>query len=82
MNVRELIEKLQQFPPETTVVLSNADIVIDGVNPLRWVHDNYTWDGDKTAKFHKLTDELKRRGYTDDDVMPDGQPVIVLFPEG
>lgn len=85
MTVRELIAALQDYPPDTLVVLSE-DSEGNGHSPLHQAADGTyvptsTWSGDLYAG-RTLTPELIEAGYGDDDVhdSDDTLDVVVLWP--
>lgn len=81
MTVLELIDQLSDLPPNTEVLCSS-----DGEgNEFRRLDD--------IAKTHvefigcevftgpaELTPELEADGYTDEDILENGKPAIILFP--
>jgi len=82
MTVAELIEELKQHDPNRLVVMAR-DTEGNGYSPL---YDTlYTGAYCKSfGEFglEKLTDEDKRRGYTEEDVYEDGVPALCLYPTG
>lgn len=83
MKVKELIKLLQKANPEAIVI-----IVKDGDgNSFSPLHDvdikNKTYEADSTWSgevcFKTLTDDLKKHGYTEEDV-GDGEDCVVLNP--
>ena len=77
MNVGELIEQLKDYNPKRLVVMSR-DPEGNGYGPLAAI---------ATAAFanreigeEKLTEEMIKRGYTEEDVMEDGEPALVFWP--
>jgi hypothetical protein len=79
MKVSELIEQLQQLDGDRLVVLSS-----DGEgNSFRKLGDFSTAMFDPEEReigLEVLTEELKQAGYSDEDVMEDGEPAVVLWP--
>jgi hypothetical protein len=80
MLIRELMELLADQDPDTVVVLSK-DSEGNGFNKLEDYSTGYNFDHeDREIGIRDLTDELAEQGYTDEDVMEDGVPCIVLWP--
>lgn len=85
MNVKELREALEGLPEDMPVVLQK-DGEGNGYSPLSVADgDNNSYKADSTwggtVKYTKLTDFLKKRGFTDEDVAPEGSvPCLVLVP--
>ena len=83
MKVKELITELEKLDPELLVVMSK-DGEGNSYSPLAGMYDNslyvedLPWCGE--VWIHKLTDELKNGGYTEEDVADDGEPCVVLQP--
>lgn len=83
MKVKELIELLQQEDGEKEVIMSK-DGEGNGFSPFADFGnvDGYqadsTWSGG--VGFLELTEELKKEGYGEGDVLPDGVPALVLYP--
>jgi hypothetical protein len=82
MVVRELIEQLQKEDPERLVVMSK-DSEGNSFSPLyQYTTDAYraetTWRGE--IGLEELTEEAKKSGYTEEDVIEDGQKALVLWP--
>jgi hypothetical protein len=80
MKVRELIALLRQMDPEWTVIQSQDP---------EGNHFAKTWNVEH-ARYHNhqtyipvLTEELKRMGYSEDDLAPPGvaEDAAVLWPE-
>lgn len=80
MTVNELIKQLQQYDPDRPVLICRTEIPDNGVRTLDDLDDSFNWDGDETVKLAAMTDELAAQGYTAEDTLPDGQPVVILFP--
>jgi hypothetical protein len=81
MTVKELIEVLEGENPDRLVVMSK-DSEGNGFSPLADAStESYqascTWAGE--IGIEKLTPELEKDGYTEEDVM-DGVPALVLWP--
>lgn len=77
MTVRELIERLKQEDPDRVVVLSQ-DAEGNGFDTLHTVEAMAYSDGE--VGYQILTPEMKKQGYTEEDLMPDGTPALVLWP--
>ena len=83
MNVKELIKLLEEQNQEAIVIMSK-DGEGNGYSPFADFGNTDTYKADSTwsgeVGFSKLTPELKKRGYTTEDVMEDGVPALVLYP--
>lgn len=87
MTIRELIERLSHEDPDSLVVLSK-DEEGNGYLPMRAIGSNCVYiEGDGYSgevRLHTLTDELRRQGYTDEDVFSsddiDARRAVVLWP--
>ena len=83
MKVTELIKQLQELEPDRIVVMS-SDGEGNSFSPLADMEQmayeaNSTYSGD--ARLEKLTDELRKQGYAEEDVAgPDAVKAVVLFP--
>lgn len=82
MTVRELIAELQQEDPDRLVVTSK-DAEGNRHSPLSgfWVgayRAENSYSGE--VGLEKLTKEYRKQGYTEEDVVTDGVPCIVLSP--
>ena len=75
MKVKELIEKLQAVDPDLLVVMS-SDAEGNGFHPLEDALTGGYADGE--VGLLELTDELKKAGYSEEDVR--GEPAMVLWP--
>lgn len=87
MTVNELIATLVQLQAEghgANIVVIAKDGEGNNYSPLADVDESHvymadsTWSGD--IGYAALTDELREMGYTDDDVMADGKPALILWP--
>jgi len=83
MKVKELIEQLKKIDPEREVVLS-ADGEGNSYSPLEdiWEKNCCFVEEDRETHFEELTEELKKDGYSEEDIY-DGDksvPAIVLYP--
>jgi hypothetical protein len=82
MNVKEFIELLQKEDPERLVILqgdsegNNFSPILDIWTGAYKAYSEY--DGD--AKAEKLTESMRVRGYTIEDVITDGVPALILAP--
>ena len=83
MKVRELIEILSEYDPEMPVLVSK-DAEGNGYDYARVVDgDNigYTREGyECEIGCLELTDELRSKGYTDEDVRSNATPCVVIWP--
>jgi hypothetical protein len=77
MKVKELIEKLKKFDPEKLVILSK-DSEGNYYDTLWEIDDGHTYK-DNYIGYAKITPELKKQGYDEEDIM-EGEPCIVLYP--
>ena len=82
MKVSELIEHLKNEDQDRIVVLSK-DSEGNGYSPLAIVDtcaykEESTWYG--YIGFEELTDDDRRAGFTEEDIIKDGIPAIVLWP--
>lgn len=82
MKVKELIEKLKMEDPDRLVVCQR-DPEGNGHSPLEnWWAGAYraetSWSGD--AGLETLTDEARKAGYSEEDVIEDGVPALFLVP--
>lgn len=77
MKVRELIALLQQEDPERLVVLA-VDEEGNGFSLVHQVSPAMYSEGE--TGLEALTPELEDQGYSDEDVMKDGEKAVVLWP--
>lgn len=82
MTVKELIAKLEKEDPDR-LVLVQKDGEGNGYSPLYQVttgayRADSTWSGEYGIE--KLTEELKARGFTEEDVYEGGVPALALVP--
>ena len=84
MKVKELIEELKKVDPEREVIMAKDDEG-NGFSPLAdFSQDLYvphsTWSGE--IHIEELTEELKKYGYTEEDMYNgnDGVKALVLWP--
>ena len=81
MTVRELIAELKTINPDRIVVMA-SDSEGNSYSPLAGM-----WTGAYLAEsgwrgevgLEKLTEDLKKKGYTDEDVVG-GEPALILSP--
>lgn len=80
MTVGELISELQKMNPKRVVVVS-SDSEGNSFNELICVEENSRYDAKhRNVGIESLTDTLISEGYTEEDLMQDGVPAVVLFP--
>jgi len=81
MKVKNLIELLQKEDPERLVVCRRYLKKEDDHSPLACIWGKCAYDH-KTGKIglQSLTKDQIRLGYTDEDLMPDGEPAVLLIP--
>lgn len=82
MNVKELIEMLSGFEPDRIVVMAgdaegNSYSLMHGAWTGRYRAET-TGYGD--VGLEGLDEELMAQGYSEEDVMQDGEPALVLTP--
>ena len=81
MNVRTLINLLQEVNPDREVIMSK-DAEGNSYSPLHllWfgAYRADGWSGE--VGLENLTDEDKDAGYSEEDVITDGVPAVVLTP--
>ncbi len=83
MKVKELIKKLKEEKQEAIVIMSK-DGEGNSYSPLADFGDtdvyqeNSTWDGE--IGYSKLTPELIKAGYGEEDIIENGKPALVIFP--
>lgn len=84
MTVKELIEMLETVENKNRIVICMKDAEGNGYTPLSDIDDQFayraeaTWYGE--VGYEKLTDELKKLGYSEEDIIEDGEPCLVLCP--
>jgi hypothetical protein len=79
MKVKELIEMLQEFNPDSVVIMQR-DPEGNGYAPLSGAEDNGAWNKkDREYGYATLTEELEEQGYSEEDCI-DGEPAVVLWP--
>ncbi len=81
MKVKELIEILNECNPESLVVLSR-DEEGNGYEEARAVNsDEYNYDPEQQEiGLKKLTPELKKLGYSEEDLMEEGVEAVIIWP--
>jgi hypothetical protein len=81
MKVKNLIELLQKEDPESLVVCRRYFKKEDDHSPLGCIWGKCAYD-QKTGKIglQSLTDRQIELGYTDKDLVPDGEPAVLLIP--
>ncbi len=77
MKVKKLRKLLKSADPNAIVVLS-IDPEGNGYSPAR-NHASMVYK-DREVGETILTDELRKQGYTDADIMTNGRPCFVLWP--
>lgn len=82
MSVKELIEMLNGFEQEAEVIMQkdgegNEHSPLAGLWFGRYRADS-TWSSE--VGLAGLDDELRERGYTEEDVMEDGVAAVILSP--
>jgi len=83
MTVGELVELLLGEPDQTREVIMSKDAEGNGYSPLHgmWCgryRAESTWSGE--VGLEGLDDEMRKRGYSDEDVATDGVPALILTP--
>ena len=77
MTVRELIEILSSMDPDRIIVLSDDDEG-NGYRPAHCISDNCAYK-DHEIGMESLSEKDRRAGYTEEDIMSDGHPCVVLW---
>ena len=82
MKVKELIEQLQECAPDAEVVMAK-DGEGNNYSPLAGYWEGMyraesTWHGD--VGLAELDEELREAGYSEEDVIEDGVPAVILSP--
>ena len=82
MTVQELIEELKKEDPKQLVVMAK-DGEGNSYSPLSSFWSG-AYEADSTYSgevgFSKLTHELKKEGYGEDDILENGVPALILCP--
>jgi hypothetical protein len=85
MTVEQLIKKLQKVKDQKSIVLISsgseknhyfANIGINYTESIVYKKDSYEVE----IGFSKLNQEELENGYSEDDVMSDGCPCVIIFP--
>lgn len=82
MKVKKLIKLLQACDPERIVVMA-SDSEGNGYSPLADISSaayraETTWSGE--VGLETLTELDRKKGYSEEDVIDDGKPAIILHP--
>lgn len=77
--VSELIEALEGFNPDAVVVLSR-DEEGNGYDTLYSLEEMMYDPRHRQIGYAKITPEMRKMGYTEEDTLPDGVPAVVLWP--
>ena len=81
MTVRELIEFLNGVSPDCEVVIS-TDLEGNKYRPLYVIRDGYNYGPeDCEIGLRSLTEEDIKAGYSEEDVLVDGTPCVILYPD-
>lgn len=81
--VQELIDELMEVEDKSRLVVMSKDAEGNRFSPYAdssyqaYLADS-TWSGE--IGLEKLTPELEEKGYSEEDVMEDGVPALVLWP--
>lgn len=75
--VKELIEALQKLDQDSIIVMSsdpegNSYDTLCSIEPMMYADGEIGYD--------KLTPELKKHGYTEEDLLTDGRKAVVFWP--
>ena len=81
MTVKELIEQLQHEDPDRLVVMSrdgegNGFSPLHSISPYAYQADD--WPG--KIGMEELTPEARQAGYSEDDIITNGQRALVFWP--
>ena len=79
MTVQDLIDELEQMIDKSLLVVVSRDEEGNGYNELEVIETGYRYE-DGEIGLSSLTPELKKQGYTNEDIMEDGSKCIVLYP--
>ena len=77
MTAKELIAKLQAVDPDTPIVVSR-DEEGNGFSPLHEIEMGAYDEESGECGILELTDELKKLGFTEEDVR--GKPALIIWP--
>lgn len=83
MKVRELVEQLKGTNQEAIVIMSsdgegNSFSPLADFGSVDTYKANTTYSGE--VGYSRLTDELKSKGYSVEDVVEGGEPALVIYP--
>lgn len=83
MKVKELIEMLQSENQEAIVVMSsdgegNSFSPVADFGDVDMYKADSTWSGE--VGYSKLTPKMKKEGYSEEDLLTDGEPAVVIYP--
>jgi len=80
MTVKELIEALQAVENKDRIIVMSGDPEGNDFSPLyEFSYSAYIEDGcSGYLGLEKLTPELEKQGYSEEDVAEDGIPAVVL----
>jgi len=78
MTVKELINILQEMNPDEIVVLS-GDSEGNRYSELSGLSNEYNYS-DSEIGLRTLSEEDKKRGYSEEDIKTDGVPCVILWP--
>jgi len=78
IDLYNVIKELVRVSPEHIVVLS-SDEEGNSYSPLRGIYTNNMYNEGEIG-LETLTEDLKKQGYSEEDVMIDGQKAIVFSP--
>lgn len=81
MKVKDLIEKLKEHDPEAMVALSK-DAEGNGYSPLADIEAaGYSKDDHFSGlTYNKLTPELEKMGFSEEDIDEDAEDCVFLWP--
>lgn len=82
LTVAQLIKKLQEQDPNRTVIMAR-DAEGNDYSPLYTVYPAAyrpitTYNG--YVGLEELTEEFEKHGWTEEDVVTDGEPALILVP--
>ncbi len=82
--LRDLLDEMMTEMPGDTIVVMACDGEGNSHTPLAAVNDECVYRAEQPwcgeVGFATLTPSLEKIGYTEDDVIEDGQPCIILEP--
>ncbi len=85
MTVAELIAQLQSMNQDAHVVLSSDEegnhfsLAFNGVTDGQVYLPSEDYRGEVSLGYAELTEELEENGYTEEDILTDGTPCVVLW---